>query len=120
MSAAIKTFLIISTQPLCVAGLASLSGRLVSALKVAKAVAAHKRRVMGTSRCLMAVAYFLVPELTTPQRNMKIEGAIFATSFAIQTLHQTISSQLKNQTIRTAPIWAFGVITAVTTMGTAK
>jgi hypothetical protein len=55
-------------------------------------------------------AYFLVPEETTPQRNMKIHGMAFANSFEIHRLSHTISIHVKKRMtfILVVPSSAFG------------
>ena len=88
-------------------------------INVASEVRAHPTRDIGISKAFKTNMYFLVPELTIPQRNWKIQGRVFANSFETHKLSHTISSHEKNHTRRTPPRAAFGLAVAPMTMGTA-
>ena len=62
-------------------------------LKVSHEARPQKNSEKGISRALSTVAYFLVPELTTPQKNMKMGGSSLAQSFPIHRDNHEISIQ---------------------------
>src|SRR5438045_2723426 len=69
----------------------------VRAVNVTKQVTAHPTNESGISTALRMRAYFLVPEETTPQRNMKIHGMAFDKSFEIHRLSHPISIHVKKR-----------------------
>src|SRR5947207_12046363 len=67
---------------------------VIIGMKVMKEMNAQARRVIGTSKAVMIVAYFAVPADTTPTRNLKIYGRSFAKIFDVQSANQTTSTHM--------------------------
>ncbi len=64
-------------------------------MKVCHEARAQKKSESGTSRLRRTVAYLRVPELTTPQKNMKTEGISQATDLPTHSDSHEISIQRK-------------------------
>ena len=70
-------------------------------INVTKEIKVHAKRVFGTSRAEIIVAYFAVPAETTPTRCLKRKGRSLANIFDTQRETQTTSTHMKIQRIRT-------------------
>ena len=95
--------------------------RILTGMNVPRDARAQPASDRGISRDSRTRAYFLVPELTIPQRNWKMEGSALAKIFDTHRLSHTVSTHVKIHTILTplAGNLAFGATVAPMMIGTA-